>query len=175
MEDCPPPLVSFEMDRSTTDGVTTSVGWEWTPTRQVHAKYRDNRTNHDKVAWLEGEANLTNWRTKASVVRYRHAVPLEFWLVPKIPEDSPACYDAGKIVGFWEVRLHPAESVTIDIGWSVDLYDRADFNQDGVVDAEDLALLLAAWGRYHVPEDLDQDGVVDGYDLGWFFTRWSER
>lgn len=175
MEDCPPPLVSFEVDRSTVDGVTTSVGVQKTSTRLVLVKYRDNRESYEKRIWLEGQAVLTNGRFRSNVIRYRHTIRIDPWLVPVIPDDSPVCSGAGVLIGYWEARLNPGDSVAIDIGWSVDLFDRADFNQDGVVDAVDLALLLAAWGRYDVDEDLDRDGVVNGNDLGWFFTRWSEE
>lgn len=175
MEDCPPPLVYFEVDRSTVDDVTTSVGHHRTPTRLIVVEYRDNRESYERQIWLQGQATLTNGRLKSNIIRYRHTIKVDPWFVPVIPDDSPVCFDSGKLVGYWEARLGSGESVTIDIGWSVDIYDRADFNQDGLVDAVDLGILLAAWGRYDVGEDLDQNGVVNGEDLGWFFTRWSKE
>jgi len=174
MEECPPTLIVFEMQRSTADGVTTSTGLEQTPTRLVVVNYRDNRTSHVETLWLEGEASLTNSRPVAATVRYRHRVPLGVWMVPRVSSGSPVCFEGGVVVGSWDARLDAGESVTIDIGWSVDLVDRADLNQDGVVDAVDLGLLVAAFGLYDVREDLNQDGVVDGGDLGWLFLRWSD-
>ena len=171
--DCPPPLVIFDVDRSEEDGVTKSVGWEVTITRQVYTKYEDNRSSYDKNLWLSGEANLTNWRTKTAIVKYRHQIEIDPWLRPKIYWDSPLCFEHGEVVGYWEVRLLPAETQTIDISWSVDLFDMADFNMDGAVDAKDLGSLMAMFSSNHEWFDLNDDGVVDGYDLGLFFTRWT--
>ena len=49
----------------------------------------------------------------------------------------------------------------------------ADFNGDGSVDAEDLAILLTAWGNTSGSEDLDQDGVVGPQDLTLLLGRWT--
>tara|TARA_R100001510_G_scaffold52708_1_gene53662 strand:- start:777 stop:1304 length:528 start_codon:yes stop_codon:yes gene_type:complete len=175
VDDCPPRLVVFQVERETADGITTSAGRELRPTREVVTKYRDNRTSYDGTLWLAGTVDLTNHRRRRALVKYRHEITLDFWLVPRISHPSPVCYEDGVVVGYWCAYVEPGETVQLDIGWSVDLFDRADFDRDGFVDAEDLALLLAAWGRYDVPEDLNQDGVVNGFDLGWFFTRWSEE
>ena len=171
--DCPPPMVVFDIDRTTDCEITTSVGWEWTPTRQVYVKYKDNRESYDKVLWLSGEANITNWRTKTARIKYRHAVEVDSWLRPKIPHDSPVCFEDGFVVGYWETILFPTATATLDIGWSVNLYDKADFNQDGVVDAEDLGVLMVWFGSNNEWHDLDGDGIVNGYDLGLFFSRWT--
>ncbi len=50
----------------------------------------------------------------------------------------------------------------------------ADFNNDGVVDAADLASLLANWGPCPgCPEDLDGDGDVDAADLAILLANWG--
>ncbi|MBM4113427.1 MAG: hypothetical protein FJ253_08680 [Phycisphaerae bacterium] len=50
----------------------------------------------------------------------------------------------------------------------------ADFNQDGVVDGDDLGTLLGQWGKcVGCPADLNGDGVVDGDDLGALLGEWS--
>jgi hypothetical protein len=49
----------------------------------------------------------------------------------------------------------------------------ADLNQDGVVDGNDLGILLGAWGPGSGPADLNQDGVVDGNDLGRLLGDWG--
>ncbi len=41
------------------------------------------------------------------------------------------------------------------------------------VDAEDLAMLLAAWGTRDARCDLDDDGQVGGSDLGALFLNWG--
>lgn len=48
-----------------------------------------------------------------------------------------------------------------------------DITLDGVVDGEDLGLLLGAWGEGYVAADLNVDGVVDGADLGLLLGGWS--
>lgn len=55
----------------------------------------------------------------------------------------------------------------------------ADVNANGVVDAEDLGLVLGTWGsaaadRYDTPTvDINRDGFVDGGDLGAIFGAWG--
>jgi hypothetical protein len=48
-----------------------------------------------------------------------------------------------------------------------------DLNGDGVVDGNDLGLLLSAWGPGSGPADLNRDGVVDGNDLGMLLGAWT--
>jgi len=48
----------------------------------------------------------------------------------------------------------------------------ADLNGDGVVDGNDLGMLLAAWGL-RGPADLNGDGTVDGNDLGMMLGAWG--
>lgn len=173
MEDCPPPLVVFEIDRSTRDGITTSIGWEVTPTRQVYVKYLDNRSSYVDRLWLSGEANLTNWRDEAAVVRYRHRVLFDPWLYGRPSDLSAVCVEGGVVTGFWEVRLDPGQSATIDVSWSVDLFDRADLNRDGRVDASDMGIFFTYFGTEEPIADLDESGIVNGFDLGLLFSRWT--
>ena len=48
-----------------------------------------------------------------------------------------------------------------------------DLNGDGVVDGNDLGMLLAAWGPGTGPADLNRDGAVDGTDLGIQLAAWT--
>jgi len=48
-----------------------------------------------------------------------------------------------------------------------------DLNGDGVVNGDDLGLLLAAWGPGGGPADLNQDGAVNGDDLGILLGSWT--
>ena len=54
----------------------------------------------------------------------------------------------------------------------------ADLNDDGVVDGNDLGLLLAAWGPCPTsgtcPADFNDDGAVDGADLGIQLAAWGD-
>lgn len=53
--------------------------------------------------------------------------------------------------------------------------DHADVNSDGVVNATDLAVYLAAWGqRCECPWDFNGDGLVGAADLAELLGSWSE-
>jgi hypothetical protein len=49
----------------------------------------------------------------------------------------------------------------------------ADLNNDGVVNAADLALLLGVWGSSGGPADLDGDGTVGAGDLAVLVGAWT--
>ena len=71
----------------------------------------------------------------------------------------------------------PIGNVTIvgasGIDWNgpVNPLSPADFNQDGMVDATDLAFLLGAWGT--AAGDLNGDGTTDAADLAVLLGEWS--
>lgn len=46
-------------------------------------------------------------------------------------------------------------------------------DSEGVVDGEDLATLLASWGRSGLPADIDGNGDVDGVDLTYLLVAWG--
>lgn len=50
--------------------------------------------------------------------------------------------------------------------------DIADMNGDGVVNSQDLAALLSAWGSSSGPADMNQDGIVNSADLAIMLSRW---
>jgi hypothetical protein len=56
--------------------------------------------------------------------------------------------------------------------WNLCTMSGPDLNGDGVVNGEDLAKLLAAWGAGG-PADFDASGVVDGSDLAALLAAWS--
>jgi hypothetical protein len=49
----------------------------------------------------------------------------------------------------------------------------ADLNNDGQVNATDLALVLASWGTGNVVADINDDGVVNAADLGIVLGAWG--
>ena len=49
----------------------------------------------------------------------------------------------------------------------------ADFNSNGVVDGQDLAVLVGAWNTNNAAADLNHDGVVAGEDLAIFLGFWG--
>lgn len=48
-----------------------------------------------------------------------------------------------------------------------------DLTGDGAIGADDLALLLAAWGQTSGPADINSDGTVDAGDLGLLLAAWT--
>jgi hypothetical protein len=49
----------------------------------------------------------------------------------------------------------------------------ADLNNDGHVDAGDLAILLGAWGGTSGPSDINDDGMIDAADLSILLGAWG--
>ncbi len=173
MEDCPPVLVPFVVDRQLVDGLLFSSGSVQTDTRRVDVEYVDNRFSLGPTLWIDGLATLKNRRDVQALVKYRNAVPLDPSFVVEIPIDSPACLEGDRIVGYWEASIPAGDSVSISISWSVLVFDLADLNRDGYVDAIDLGFFLVEWGDPDSIADFNFDGVVDGIDLGLFFERWT--
>jgi len=172
--ECPPELVLFVVDRTEEGGLLRSTGHTETETRLVMVDYLDNRNNQGSELWLQGIATLKNLRDQNAVIKYRQSVPIDQWLVARPPVDSPVCIEFGNAVVYWEQRVDEKSEIDLDISWSVELFDRADLNEDGIVDSTDLGLLLQGWGNTNTKADINQDGVVDGVDLGRLFERWSE-
>ena len=54
-----------------------------------------------------------------------------------------------------------------------DPFNPSDLNQDGVVNGQDLAILLAGWGGKGGTADINEDGVVNGIDLATLLASWS--
>tara|TARA_Y100001972_G_scaffold123890_1_gene171914 strand:+ start:191 stop:385 length:195 start_codon:yes stop_codon:yes gene_type:complete len=61
----------------------------------------------------------------------------------------------------------------IAIDWEVAMRPVSDINEDGVVDSEDLGILLSGWG-VSGPADINGDGVTNGADLGILQMQWGE-
>ena len=171
--ECPPELVLFVVNRTEEGGLLRSTGHTETETRRVMVDYLDNRSSQNSELWLEGIATLENLRDKNAIIKYRQSVPIDQWLVARPSIDSPVCIEFDHAVADWEQRVDAGDEIDLDISWSVRLFDRADLNEDGVVDAADFGLLLQGWGNAGTPADINQDGIVNGVDLGWLFERWS--
>ncbi len=48
-----------------------------------------------------------------------------------------------------------------------------DVNGDGIVNGQDLAVLLSAWGTSGGPADINADGIVNGLDLALVLSSWT--
>ncbi|MBC24489.1 MAG: hypothetical protein CMJ32_11330 [Phycisphaerae bacterium] len=67
-------------------------------------------------------------------------------------------------------------------GFSISVFDcgeepgiPGDYNNDGIVDGEDLGVLLGAWGTFDCEFDLSGDAacLIDGEDLGTLLGNWT--
>jgi hypothetical protein len=74
-----------------------------------------------------------------------------------------------------ELQIAKDSSLDADGDGALDACDQPspDLNGDGVVDGNDLGILLAAWGAGTGPADLNRDGAVDGNDLGILLAAWT--
>ena len=61
------------------------------------------------------------------------------------------------------------------IDGSITVFRTADLNGNGNVEAADLGLMIADWGKVKKSSDADLngDGVVNGLDLGRILDRWA--
>jgi len=55
-----------------------------------------------------------------------------------------------------------------------------DLSGDGIVNGEDLMMLLGSWGECPVgpaecPADINEDGFVNGMDLGILLGEWTDN
>ncbi len=48
-----------------------------------------------------------------------------------------------------------------------------DINHDGIVNGQDLTVLLSAWGTSGGPADVNADGIVSGPDLAVVLSSWT--
>ena len=78
------------------------------------------------------------------------------------------------IIGFHSLTFHPCcfREITFIVppsGTTV----RGDLNDDGIVNAADLAMLLAEWGSSNGSADINGDGVVNAADLAIMLANWG--
>ena len=72
------------------------------------------------------------------------------------------------------LRLLPAAFLALAIAPAARAQSCAgDLNGDGVVNAQDLAVMLAAWGTASPEADVNGDGIVDGKDLAILLGSWN--
>ena len=129
----------------------------------------DVRLEGDQMSWLNDAGvswNLTPMITEGRLETgpdnpyYDPEIPRHFRLVMGEDElgDPNETYEGFSFLGQLYVLDRPCEG---------------DFNEDGIVDGADLAVLLVSWGPSESPADLDGDGLVGGSDLGLLFASWG--
>jgi hypothetical protein len=84
----------------------------------------------------------------------------------------PARTADGTRIGVWLNIAEPAELDGLDPAICDGI---GDLNADCIVNGNDLAQLLGAWGpcASPCPADLDGNGAVDGADLAFLLARWG--
>lgn len=178
-DDCTPPLEPWSVVRTYDGYWQNTVGSVVTNTREIDTVYTDNRLNVGYGFEISGTNWFTNPTSTARIIRHRLDIPailLPTHLSIDLVEDV-CVEDDGTLVVLIERRVEPGE--TLEVDWSgyvrwVDPYSGSDLNGDYSVDAEDLALLLAAWGTADPFYDLNGDGVVNGPDQGILLSNWTD-
>lgn len=175
MIDCPPTTNVFHVERITMDDRTLTTGEVETSTRLVLVDYIDNRNAIADHFWSFGAATLVNTSEEDRRIRYQQRIqmPDHHWV--DTSTDERACYDPSTqtlVVDFvCEVSVGSESAVSWVFEFPVVPY--GDLNLDGRVDAADIGLLLASWGRGGAA-DIDQSGKVDSVDLGILLEQWSQ-
>ena len=90
--------------------------------------------------------------------------------------NAPAGTQLSLVVGVHTLAFHPCCFKKIQLTVPTDGGaggNPSDLNGDGVVNAQDLAVLLAAWGSNAPGADVNDDGIVDGKDLAILLGSWN--
>jgi hypothetical protein len=90
-------------------------------------------------------------------------------LIPALPACSEVTYFVRATDRRDNVGTGPVREFTVEGSCSV----VGDLDGNGVVNAGDLAALLAAWGGKGGPADLDGDGTVGASDLAILLAAWT--
>ncbi len=92
------------------------------------------------------------------------ANPQVVWTVPQTA--------AGTTIPYY-CTVHCLFDMTGSIAVSGGPANPADINGDGAVNAQDLALLLNAWGTANAAADVNHDGIVNAIDLAAVLGSWT--
>ena len=93
-----------------------------------------------------------------------------------VTTNAPAGTQLSLVVGLHTLGFHPCCFKKIQLTVPTDGGaggTPSDLNGDGVVNAQDLAVLLAAWGSNAPGADVNDDGIVDGKDLAILLGSWN--
>ena len=92
------------------------------------------------------------------------ANPQVVWTVPQTAAGTTSPYYC---------TVHCLFDMTGSIAVSGGPANPADINGDGAVNAQDLALLLNAWGTANAAADVNHDGIVNAIDLAAVLGSWT--
>lgn len=183
MQDCPPPLVTCDTERTYDGYWTDSIVICTRENHVIVSNYRDNRMNMGYAYETSGVLTLENISDVARTIKYHYEVPSILapnWLPLNEVNGDLCIEDDGTIVFDYQIVLDPGEVVTYEwnesISWE-DPYNGADINFDYGVDSEDLGILLSNYGPVNVNNihmDLNGDDEIDAFDLGLLLAAWTD-
>jgi|TARA_B100001971_G_scaffold214785_1_gene254325 hypothetical protein len=77
--------------------------------------------------------------------------------------------------GSWELLAGGRNGKVACLSGGVEamVFDPADVNEDGVVNVNDLLMVIAHWGMIDSPADVNEDGIVDVDDLLMVISAWN--
>lgn len=141
--------------------------------RQVVSYMVNHPSATDRVE-LHGTMTATNL-SKSSIVLCTYRIELEGSCLPygSVREIGEFCYHeaSDRYLLTIESRLLPGQTEVVDFSGHIDTRNDYDLDENGIVDGEDLGVLLSSWGGDNVG-DINRDGLVDGDDLGLFSAHW---
>ena len=185
--DCGPKLQSMTTTRipdfdadGNPNGRMITVSEADTDTRTIVAAYDTPYGDFIGTYSMDGTIEFTNKSDRRRRLRFRQSILLDQGIMPIIPPAfSEVCWesDIRRLITYYEQVLEPGETIEVPIFWEITTRleaQLADVNADGIVDAADQGLLMAAFGTNNPLYDLDQSGVVDSADLGILLSQWSE-
>ena len=172
--------VPFFNDEGEESGYMITVSEADTETRTMVAAYETPYSDSVGAFTMDGDITFTNKSPVRRRQRFRQSIRLSEGIMPIIPPAfSEVCWepDIRRLITYYEQVVQPGETIQVPIFWEITTRleaQLADVNADGVVDAADQGLLMAAFGTDNPLYDLDQSGVVDSADLGILLSQWSE-
>lgn len=102
------------------------------------------------------------------------------WTGYSVDYANTLCLDTSTSPTAWDglaqsalVSLGPYSAVILSQGNAPPIYVPQDLNQDQLVNAADLTVLLSAWGTVGGSADIDGDGIVAGGDLASLLSAWT--
>ena len=135
-----------------------------------------NGESYTNAPWTATVANgMLTWscepNTNVNANAVRWATLYNFRFETNVP---PATENGSATVGLWKAPTASSPETSLGITARIPgaLPSKpGDFNNDGVVDASDLTLLLAAWGG--TGGDLNNDGVTNASDITILLANWG--
>ncbi len=172
-------IPDFDADGNPTGRMIT-VSEADTDTRTIVAAYDTPYGDYIGTYSMDGTVDFTNKTSVRRKMRFRQSILLDEGIMPIIPPAfSEVCWEpeTRRLITYYEQVVQPNDTAEISIFWEITTRleaQLADVNSDGIVDAADQGLLMAAFGTDNPLYDLNQDGVVNGDDLGILLSQWSE-